>query len=316
MKIKILLTLLLIVVNLSASETLLVLPYCTKNITIEEADELLAKTRAIMFDTDDYSPALTFNTEKLIFEKTNFNNCDYFLTENSSEKFKQIISSTKVDKILSCAFNFENGEYGIFFKLKNGKTGELLKSKAYGFNSSFNKIIQKELKEILHDFFDIQDNRTKYISLSGSFGYLINYSDYTSGMRLGFGSINYGEIALEMNLYTEYLSKNIALTYTTPLKYYLYLKIGIGFTSEKKDGFSLTKYNNAPSKDEIIEMKHSVSTLTALGLSIPITKSFRVNIAAETDLIYCEYKYLDNTTKKSLIYSYYPEIEISYLIKF
>lgn len=316
MKFKILLLALLILSTMQAEKTLLVLPYCTQNISESDARHFLVSTRRIMFETDDYGQALSFETEDLIFEKTNFNNCDYFLNENSSLKFKQIVASTGVDQILSCAVNFENGEYGLFFKLKDAKNSKIIKSKAYGSSSDLKKLINHELKKLLYNFFKIQDNRKRFVSLSLSGGYLDSYSDYCAGARLGFGSVNWGEFALETNLYTENLAENITFSYTTPIKYYLYLKLGVGFTSERKNGFSLTNYYDAPNIVEIKELEHSASALAAVGLSLPLSSGFRLNIAAETDIIFAKWKYWNDETKESVIYSYYPELEISYLIRF
>ena len=316
MKQKILLIMLLLISLLHAEKKLLILPYCAKNISKADANYLLVSTRRIMYETVEYSPAFSFETENMIFEKTNFNNCEYFLHTEGMDKFNQVVSSTDIDVILSCAVNFKDGEYGLYFKLKDPKSGAILKSKAFGSDSDFSKLVNNELKTMLYTFFDVKDHRTKYVSFSISGGYLDNYSDYSAGARLGFGSTKFGEIALETNLYTEILAENIAFTYSTPMKYYLFLKFGVGFTSERKDGFSLTNYYDAPDIDEIEKMEHSVSGLGAVGLSIPLSHYFRLNLAAEVDAIYAKWKYWDGEEKETVIYSYYPELEISYLFRF
>lgn len=316
MKQKILLALLILLSLVRAEKTLLILPYCSKNVSNEEANHLLVATRRIMFESDEYSPAFSFDTERMIFEKTNFDNCEYFLHTEGAEKFNQVVYSTNVDVILSCAVNKKNEEYGLFFKLKDPKTGAIIKSKGYGSSSELEKLVNHELKKMLYNFFDVKDHRSKYLSLSLSGGYLDNYSDFTAGARLGFGSVKWGEIALETNLYTETLAENITLTYTTPMKYFLYLKLGVGFTSERKNGFSLTDYHGAPNIDKIEELEHSAGALGAIGISLPLSHYFRLNIAAETDAVFARWKYWDGKEKEAVIYSYYPEIEISYLFRF
>jgi hypothetical protein len=316
MKIKILIFLLVIMATLQGEKAMLILPYCTKNISDREANHLLVATRRIVFASDAYSQTLSFATEKLIFEKTAFNQCDYFLRQTGAEKFEQVVAATAVNEILSSAVNFDKGEYGIFFKLKDAKTGEILKSKAYGSTTDFSDLIARDLRKILNDFLNIRDNRNRFVGISFSGGYLNHYEDYCAGFRLSFGSRNYGELALETNLYTDQLAENIALSYITPMKYFFYLKLGLAFTSEQKTGFSLTEYYDAPHIDEIEKMEHSAGAIAAVGLSLPLSDNFRINLSAESDIIFAKWKYWNGQKDEGFIYCYYPELEISYLIRF
>lgn len=307
---------LILTIKLSAQKTLLVLPYCTNEISEGDASRLFYATQHFIFTSGEYVQAISNEAEKRIYERTKFDKCDFYLDGEQSANFIRIISNLNIDEVLSCAANYENGEYGLFFKLKNAKTGEVIKSSAYGLENEMSDILSKQLDPILTDFFKIPDKRTKYISLAGAYGYLDNYSDYTAGARLGFGSVNIGEFSVEANLYTKELGQNFAFTYRTPLKYWVFLKFGVAFTSEDNENFRLNKYHNAPKASTIKEFSHSAGALAALGLSIPLGNYFRINISAESDFTFAEWKKLDGIEEKSIIYSYYPEIEISYQFKF
>jgi len=314
MKLKLLIIYTILFISTFGETSLLILPICSSNVNPANVSSIENLIDEIIFSNSLYNRALSDKTQMMIMDRTGFNHCNYFLGNSMEDEFFQVIASVKVDEVLSCAINYENGEYGLFFKLRNSINGALIRSKAYGYSGEFKQLLKKDLAKILKDFFDIQNSTNNFFSFSLAGGYLENYHDISTGFKFGIGSDSWGEFAVETNFYTEKFAENISLVYTTPLKYWLFLKLGVGFTSEQKEGFSLTKYNEAPKAHEIYQMEHSAGVLTAVGLSLPISDSFKLNIAVESDVLYSKWTLRDYRKGKGLIYNYYPELEISWHI--
>ena len=316
MKFKILLIINIFLTTLLAETSLLILPFCSSDVNPTIVISLENTIAEIVYNNSQYTRALSDKIRMMIMDRTNFDHCEYFMGNSMEDEFFQVIASVKVDEVLSCAVNYKDGQYGLFLKLRNSRNGALIRSKAYGYSGDFQQLLKKDLKQILYDFFDLQNEKSRFVSFSLAGGYLENFKDYCFGGKLGIGSDRWGEIAVETNLYTEKLAENISLVYTTPLKYWLFLKLGIGFTSERKNGFSLTEYYKVPNMNEITKMEHSAGALASVGISFPISNSFRLNFAVESDIIYSKWTFPDKNEEKGFIYSYYPEIEIFWQIKY
>ncbi len=304
------------IITVQAQEALLVLPYCAQDITKTEKKKIYFQTQQILYQSKMFMRALSSKTEEIVYKRAELNVCDYFVNNGNMIAFNRMISSMRVDKILSCAINKDDQGYGLYYKLIDANSGMLIKTKGYGYSEDFKALLSHGLEEMTADFFDIVDEKEHYFVCSLSGGYLDQMDDYLAGGRLGIGGKAYGEVALEVNLYTDLLAPNIALTYTTPKKYWLFLKIGAGFISENVDGFSLTNYHDAPAKKGIITMEHSVGLLAGLGFSLPLSSALQLNLSAEADILYANWETINNQSDEGVIYNYYPEIELSYRIKF
>ncbi|MBN2280317.1 MAG: hypothetical protein JXQ65_07045 [Candidatus Marinimicrobia bacterium] len=306
----------LIAINLLAETTMLVLPFCASNVNPAQVGLLDKKVEEVLFSKNIYIPAMSSQTKIMIMDRMGFDHCKYFVGKSTEDTFFQVIENIRIDEVLSCAINFDDGQYGLFFKLRNSNHGTLIKSGAYGYTGDFQNLLNRDLKKILMNFLDLKKSRSGFMELALSGGYLNNYDDGVLGGRIGIGSQKWGLFSLETNFYTGNFAENISISYTTPRKYLFFFKLGVGFTSERQKEFTLTKYHHAPAAATISKMEHSAGALGAVGLSLPLMNSLRWNISFESDIIYSRWIYSDGQEEEGLIYNFYPEMEFSWQIKF
>ncbi len=301
-----------------AQKTLFVVPFTGEHISAEDKKIVTNISRNIFYSLEQYTAAFSIEIERKIIDQALDNPHEYFVSGQGSAKFYEVVQQTDVDHILSGYISYDGTKYTVYFKIRDAKTQETLLMKGFEYQNDFQKLQNEGLKSMIHSLFGIKTKTENFLSVSPSAGFTkkkdensINY-----GLNLSYGSKKWGQIGIDINLYTDALAENIALVYETPTLFLLFLEVGIGFTSERNDGFSLTQYKNAPKKNKILSMQHSASIFTGFGFSIPVFKNLKIKPKIESDIIYCDWKTLDGKHNQGVIYSVYPELEINMLYYF